>query len=80
MSKFDKLVQKIWNGKNVSYEDAENVLLNLGFELKIRGSHHNFRKPKYHKTISIKKKAFIAALSNKRFKGGSERPWILKKV
>jgi predicted RNA binding protein YcfA (HicA-like mRNA interferase family) len=56
MSKCEKLIQKILSGKNVSYDEAENMLLNLGFQLKIRGSHHNFRKPKYHRTISIKKR------------------------
>jgi predicted RNA binding protein YcfA (HicA-like mRNA interferase family) len=56
MSEFEKLIQKILNGKNVSYNDAENVLLNLGFQIKIRGSHHNFRKPQYSRTISIKRR------------------------
>ncbi len=56
MSKFEKLIQKILQGKNVSYQEAENVLLALGFELKIRGSHHNFRKPKYPRTLAIKRR------------------------
>jgi predicted RNA binding protein YcfA (HicA-like mRNA interferase family) len=56
MSKFEKLIQKILNGKNVTYDDSENLLLHLGFQLKIRGSHHNFRKPQYHRTLSIKKR------------------------
>lgn len=56
MSKFQKLIEKILNGKNVSYQEAENVLLSLGFHLKISGSHHVFRKPGYLKTISIKKR------------------------
>lgn len=56
MSKAEKLIQKILNGKNVSYQDAENVLFSLGFILKIKGSHHVFRKPKYDKTISIKRR------------------------
>lgn len=57
MSKLDKLIEKILNGKNVSYDDAENLLLHLGFQLKIRSSHHNFRKPQYHRTLSIKKRS-----------------------
>lgn len=56
MGKFEKLIEKILNGKNVSYQEAENLLLNLGFQLKIRGSHHNFRKSGYQRTISIKKR------------------------
>jgi predicted RNA binding protein YcfA (HicA-like mRNA interferase family) len=59
MSKFEKLVQKILNGKNVSYQEAESLLLNLGFTLKIAGSHHIFRKLGYPKTISIKKRKIL---------------------
>ena len=59
MSKFEKLVQKILNGNNVSYQEAENLLLHLGFEVKIRGSHHNFRKPGYPKTVAIKKRKLL---------------------
>lgn len=57
MSKFEKMIAKILIGKNVTYDDAENVLLHLGFQLKIRASHHNFRKPEYHRTLSIKKRS-----------------------
>ena len=39
MSKRDKLIKKIHDGKNVSYQDAENLLLGFGFQLKINGSH-----------------------------------------
>ena len=45
MSKFEKLVDRIFNGKNVSYDDAANLLSKLGFQFEIRGSHHTFRKP-----------------------------------
>lgn len=61
MSKFEKLIQKILNGKNVSYDEAENLLLHLGFQLKIRGSHHSFRKPQYSRTISIKRRPQLLA-------------------
>lgn len=61
MSKFEKLIQKILHGKNISYQEAENVLLNLGFQLKIRSSHHNFRKPGYHRTIAIKRRPQLLA-------------------
>lgn len=57
MSKFEKLIQKILAGKNISYADAENILLHLDFQLKIHGSHHNFRKPQYHRTLSIKRRS-----------------------
>jgi len=57
MSKFEKLIKKILNGKNISYEEAEKLLLSFGFELKIRGSHHSFRKPQYPRTLSIKRRS-----------------------
>lgn len=57
MSKLEKLIEKILNGKNVTYDDAENVLGYLGFTLKIRASHHIFRKPQYYRVITIKKRS-----------------------
>lgn len=59
MSKIEKLIQKVLNGKNVSYNEAENLLLNLGFQLKVRGSHHNFRKAGYHRVIVIKRRKLL---------------------
>ncbi len=47
MSKFDKLKQKILDGKsdaNISFEDLRNLLLILGFVERIKGSHHSYRK------------------------------------
>ncbi|HMS42024.1 MAG TPA: hypothetical protein PKE69_17460 [Pyrinomonadaceae bacterium] len=47
MSKFDKLKQKILDGKsdsNIGFEDLRNLLVNLGFVERIKGSHHSYRK------------------------------------
>jgi len=47
MSKFDKLKQKILDGKsdsNIGFEDLRNLLVNLGFIERIKGSHHSYRK------------------------------------
>ena len=47
MSKLDKLRQKILKGRsdaNIGFEDLRNLLLNLGFVERIKGSHHNYRK------------------------------------
>lgn len=57
MSKIEKLIQKIFDGRQISYDDAERVLLFLGFELDICSSHHIFRKKGYQKNISIKKRS-----------------------
>lgn len=59
MSKNEKLIKKVQNGKNISYQEAENLLLGFGFQLKINGSHHNFRKHGYHRTIVIKKRKLL---------------------
>ncbi len=54
MSKIQKLIEKILQGRNISYENAEKILRNLGFVLETRGSHHIFRKNGFLKNISLK--------------------------
>jgi hypothetical protein len=47
MSKFDKLRLKILQGSsdaNISFADLCELLRRLGFEERIKGSHHIFRK------------------------------------
>ena len=47
MSKHEKLFEQILSGKsdaNIRFEDLRQLLLNLGFEERIKGSHHSFRK------------------------------------
>ena len=56
MSKLEKLVQKILDGRDISYDEAEGLLLKMGFQLDIRGSHHIFRKKGYLRNISIKRR------------------------
>lgn len=48
MSSYDKLIAKILAGRNISYKDAEKILISLDFELSVTGSHHIFRKKRYH--------------------------------
>jgi len=57
MSKTEKLIAKILAGRSVSYDEAEKILLHLGFDLNIESSHHSFRKKGYYKVISIKKRS-----------------------
>ena len=56
MSTFEKLIKKVFANSAISYSDAEKILLKLGFQLNIEGSHHVFRKNGYLKTISLKKR------------------------
>ncbi|WDN89783.1 hypothetical protein BuS5_02751 [Desulfosarcina sp. BuS5] len=47
MSKYDKLVFKIRIGMsdgNIAFTDLLNLLKHLGFDMRIKGSHHVFRK------------------------------------
>jgi predicted RNA binding protein YcfA (HicA-like mRNA interferase family) len=47
MSKFEKVRQKTLEGRsdaNIGFEDLRNLLLNLGFVERIKGSHHSYRK------------------------------------
>ena len=47
MSKYEKLLLRILKGtsdKNIEFEDLRNLLRRLGFDERIRGSHHIFRK------------------------------------
>lgn len=56
MSTRDKLVKKIFSDGAISYQDAEKILLQLGFKLRVSGSHHIFKKHDYAKNISLKKR------------------------
>jgi len=57
MTKTQKLAQKILDGRDVSYDEAEGLLLKLGFFLEVRGSHHVFRKKGYLRNVSIKRRS-----------------------
>lgn len=58
MSKLEKLKQKIMNGQSVSFDEAEGLLIKLGFQVKSKGSSHFvFSKKGYEKNVSIKKRS-----------------------
>jgi hypothetical protein len=47
MTKLRKLLMRILRGKsdaNIGFEELRNILLNYGFEERVRGSHHLFIK------------------------------------
>ena len=47
MSKHEKLLEKVLGGKSdatIRFGDLCALLTRLGFEVRIRGSHHDFRK------------------------------------
>lgn len=47
MGRFEKIYEQVIGGKadaNIRFEDLRQLLLDSGFEERIRGSHHSFRK------------------------------------
>ncbi|MFH0926805.1 MAG: type II toxin-antitoxin system HicA family toxin [bacterium] len=47
MSNYERLLQQILEGKadaNIVFSDLCNLLLHYGFEMRVSGSHHIFRK------------------------------------
>lgn len=56
VSKIEKLINKILEGRAVSYDEAETLLRNLGFCVEVSGSHHVFRKKGYPRNVCIKRR------------------------
>ncbi len=56
MSKYDKLLFQILRGTsdaNVAFNDLRHLLTSMGFEERIRGSHHMFRKAGIFEKINL---------------------------
>jgi len=63
LSKIDKLILKILKGtsdSNIKFDELINLLEYLGFEKRIRGSHHIFRKEEIQKRINLQKDSNMA--------------------
>ncbi len=71
MSKLDKILEKILRGTsdaNIDFEDLRQLLNNLGFDERIRGSHH------------IYAKSDVAEIINLQSKGSKAKPYQVKQV
>lgn len=58
MGKYEKLLIKILRGtsdRNISFDDLCQLLKRIGFEERIRGSHHNFSKDGIIEKINLQK-------------------------
>lgn len=56
MGKYNKLVLQIMRGlsdANIAFDDLWHLLEHLGFEIRIRGSHHMFRKTGIPEKINL---------------------------
>jgi len=60
MGKYDKLIVKILRGSsdaNISFDDLCELLRRRGFQERIRGSHHVFRKEGVEEKINLQRDA-----------------------
>ena len=71
MSRFDRILEKILRGAseaNIDFQDLRQFLNGLGFEERIRGSHHIFTKESVMEIINL------------QAKGSKEKPYQVKQV
>ena len=58
MAKLDKILEKILRGTsdaNINFEDLRQLLNNLGFDERIRGSHHIFTQTGVMERINLQR-------------------------
>jgi hypothetical protein len=63
MGKYEKLLLKILRGtsdNNINFNDLLNLLLKMDFKIKIKGSHHNFRKSGIIEKLNLQKDGNLA--------------------
>ncbi len=71
MGKHEKLILKILSGtsdETINFTDLCNLLKSLGFDVRIRGSHHIFRKEKINEKINLQRE------------GNKAKPYQVKQV
>jgi hypothetical protein len=58
MATYDRLLRQILRGTadaNISFDELRRLLRHLGFEERIRGSHHIFRKPGIEEKLNLQR-------------------------
>ena len=71
MGQYEKLIQTILQGKsdaNINFQQLCNLMVRLGFEQRIRGSHHIFRKSGIEEKVNLQKD------------GNKAKPYQIKQV
>ncbi len=71
MGKHNKVMEKILRGAsdaNIAFDDIRGVLLYLGFEERVRGSHHIYRKNRIEEKINMQRE------------GNKAKPYHLRQV
>jgi hypothetical protein len=63
MGKYEKLLIRILSGTsdaNIQFEDLCNLLKHLGFDMRVKGSHHMFRKEAVIEKINLQREGNMA--------------------
>ena len=71
MGKYEKLIEEILSGSsdaNIRFEDLCNLLQKLGFNMRVKGSHHLFRKEGVAEKINLQRE------------GSKAKPYQVKQV
>lgn len=71
MSQIEKSLLRVLRGTsdaNISFDELCGLLTHMGFQLRVRGSHHMFSKPE------------VAELINLQRDGGNAKPYQVKQV
>jgi predicted RNA binding protein YcfA (HicA-like mRNA interferase family) len=71
MGNSERLIQQIFSGKadaNITFRDLCNLLIRYGFEMRVSGSHHVFRKSGIEEKLNLQKD------------GSKAKPYQVKKV
>lgn len=58
MGKYEKLLLEILRGKsdaNIEFDELRQMLRRLGFEERIRGSHHTFRRDGIEEKVNLRR-------------------------
>lgn len=72
MSKYDKLLETMLQGRsdrNIAFNDLCQLLLRMGFEERVRGSHHVFRR-----------EGVMTKINLQRSTGGKAKPYQVRQV
>lgn len=72
MSKREKTIRKIMEERSVSFEEAQSLLIYLGYEERSTGSHHIFTKDNYT-PVNLKKRTELLPYQLKDLQGALKK-------
>lgn len=63
MTRYDKLLARVLSGRsdaNIDFDDLRKLLLHLGFQERVRGSHHVLIRPGVEDIINLQRQGRMA--------------------